>query len=291
VDPLEWCFDSCPDYELTHCYWHHWTRLLRKRYPELETEVLRLRQKAADPTSFDSLAPVALDLVGPANAIYRQLVATPEWPKNTWLSIDVDERKRRLKILSPGFYPPSETWAKDILPARLPVDFMARLQAAIRAYELPIIPIGKGCWSISEVGLMKLKGIPIDWSNLLPAPGETIQSFLAVLLLHWPRSNPDLSISFNRLLEMIRPPNIAQDAMPTGKNVDTAITRYDLKCLGAFYLRRELGLTLAQAKHVSAAHLKTGSLFTEKTGWRKAVEQFECRLREKLPGPPVQVGR
>jgi hypothetical protein len=121
--------------------------------------VEKLRRKADNPSSFDSLKKVALDLVGPWNAAWRLLVAFPEWPKLPWLAIEGEEREQRLRVLFPDYYPThSESSAKDILPARLPLDLVTRLEAAMKAYGLPVIPIGSGCWSLAEVDLMKLQG-------------------------------------------------------------------------------------------------------------------------------------
>jgi hypothetical protein len=168
VDPDEWDYSGCPDNQLVYCYLYTLTRLIcLERAPRLQSDVKKLRRKAEDPISFDSLAKVAFDLVGPGSGTWRLLVAFPEWPKLPWLAIEGEERERRLKILFSDYYPThSESSAKDILPARLPNYLVHRLEAAMKAYGLPVIPIGSGCWSIAEVDLMKLQGKEIDWSKL-----------------------------------------------------------------------------------------------------------------------------
>ena len=60
-----------------------------------------------------------------------------------------------------------------------------RIEAAMKAYGLPVIPIGIGCWSLAEVDLMKLQGREIDWSKLELARGEVPQTFLIVGVLQW----------------------------------------------------------------------------------------------------------
>jgi hypothetical protein len=122
VDPNEWDYSQCPHNELVYCYLYTLTRLIcLERIRQLESDVEKLRRKADNPSSFDSLKKVALDLVGPWNAAWRLLVAFPEWPKLPWLAIEGEEREQRLRVLFPDYYPThSESSAKDILPARLP---------------------------------------------------------------------------------------------------------------------------------------------------------------------------
>jgi hypothetical protein len=241
----------------------------------MTSDVDKLRGQAGDPNSFDALAKVALDLVGPGNAAWRLVVAFPEWPRLPWLAIPSGERARRLRLLFTDHYPTlAPASAKDILPARLPKDLVTRLEAAIAEYGLPIIPIGSGCWSIAETDLMKLQGKNIDWSRLELAPGETTQSFLAVSVLHWQRSDSDLSASFSNLLKLIRPANIPQDKLPKWKGTAEGQSMYDLKALGAYYLLKRM--SWQQAVQLTETRLGLGNpLFSEQSAWIKARKRAE----------------
>jgi hypothetical protein len=99
----------------------------------------------------------------------------------------------------------------------------------MKAYGLPVIPIGSGCWSLAEVDLMKLQGKEIDWSKLELARGEVPQTFLIVGVLQWQRSDPDLLASVSNLLKLIRPEHIQQDKRTTPKETAEAQSRYDLR--------------------------------------------------------------
>jgi hypothetical protein len=281
VDPNEWDYSGCPHNQLVYCYLYTLTRLIcRERIPQLESGVEKLRLKANDPTSFDSLQKVAFDLAGPGSGTWRLLVAFPEWPRLPWLAIPETERERRLKTLFSDYYPThSESSAKDILPARLPKDLVTRLDTAMKAYGLPVIPIGSGCWSVAEVDLMKLQGKEIDWSRLELAPRETPQSFLAVLVLHWQRSDPDLLVSVSNLLKLIRPPNIPQDKRSTPKETAQSQSRYDLKALGAWFLLKQTRWDWKKAAQVSLEHLEK-SLFVEQSAWIDAGKRAEKLMQE-----------
>jgi len=115
----------------------------------------------------------------------------------------------------------------------------------MKAYGLPVIPIGSGCWSLAEVNLMKLQGKEIDWSKRELAPLEAPQSFLAVLVLQWQRSDPDLLASVSNLLKLTRPEHIQQDKRTTPKETAEAQSRYDLKALGADWLLKRMHWTVA----------------------------------------------
>jgi hypothetical protein len=272
---------------LVYCYLYSLARLLWLAFGQLKAEVDRLRSAASDPTSFGQLVTIALDLVGPGKGAWSLIVAFPEWPVTPWLAIPPEERERRLKILFPDYYPThSVSSAKDILPARLPDNFMARIEAAIKAYGLPVIPIGSGCWSIAEVDLMKLQGKEIDWSKLELAPGETPQSFLAVLLLHWKRQDDILESGAN-LLSLIRPANIPQDKRPTVKETTETQTKYDLKALSAWYLLWRMNWDWQRAAQISEKHLGN-PLYSEQGEWIKARKRAEELLGEFGRLNPIQ---
>lgn len=243
VNSNEWDFSSLPNNESVYCFLYSWTRLACLDIaPQLDSKVKGLRQKADDPKSFDSLQRVALDLVGPGAGTWRLIVAFPEWPAQPYLSIPLEERARRLRILFPDDYPTHTTSnAKDILTARIPKDFVARIEAAMKAYGLPVIPLGSGCRSVAEVELMKLKGQEIDWSHLELQPGEIPEIFLGVVMFHWLREDPVLIQSYADLLKLIRPEQIIPKyKLPKAKETQESKSRYDLKELGAYWLLRRM---------------------------------------------------
>ena len=281
IDRNEWNFFECPDNEVNFCFLYEYTREASGEItPSLREGVAALRQKVTDPTSFDALSAFALDLVGPGAGTWRLIVAFPEWPAKPYLSLDTEERSRRLKALFPDDYPThSIANAKDILPARIPRDFVAGVEAAIKEYGLPIIPVGSGCWSVAEMESMKLKGQQIDWSGLELQPGELPQIFLGAVMFHWVRDDPSLKKSYAALLELIRPQAVPTDPLTKPKQTSTWESAYDLKALGAYRLLKRM--------HWKQAATLRSPLYVEQGEWIKARKRAE-ELLQKFGGmsPP-----
>jgi hypothetical protein len=159
----EWRFDLCPKSEAGVCWSYESAReiVLRfsgKRAAAIRKGVESTRESLRRTTEREARRALVYYLnTAPLHEVI--LVCFEEWPQKAYLSIEVQERQRRLAKLMPDFFPTAK-WhlAKGILPFQIPPEFQPTLQKLIEMGKLPITWVDM--ISISDYQLERREGAP-----------------------------------------------------------------------------------------------------------------------------------
>jgi hypothetical protein len=168
----EWDFDRCPEDEHGICYFYE---VFRER-------VLRIKDSASfawhkfvkdvrtsvglnGPPSSKICTKIRVEICSNAH-FWSVLAGFPEWPLAPYLSITREERQRRLEMLVPEIFP-KQSPPENIIPERLPADYVSAMHAMREAGVLPMVK--SDIASILDIELEARKISSPNWKQGEPA--------------------------------------------------------------------------------------------------------------------------